>query len=247
MSDDFYRREPGPLSQGDVVLAPFARLMAADADPPRGMELDPDGLRLDGGDLPDARVIVKLSACMVVSHDCQLDKEFNREVTRLHRDGMPVRDARDAAEGDRTLDRWVVVAPILGPDEIAADLAAVARGDVVGLFHLPHHDALGGEGVVDLAVKATVDRLICRRAAGLTAAAADLMRSALMRTDLARRPIGLAEVERALGTKLVDITVDQKSPVRATLHFANGEALAIARPPHAGTPGGTARTERSAP
>jgi len=246
--EEFYRREPGPLSQGDIVLAPFVRVLAADNNPPAsGGRADDDAPRLTFDGLGDGLLVVKLTACVVVSHDCHLDKEFNRAVTRLHSDGVRLRQAREQAEGDRTLDRWIVVSPILTPDEVRSDLAAVQRGEVVGSFYLPHHDALGGGGVADLAVKATVDRLLCRRAAGLTEPAADQMRIALMRTDLARRPIGLSDLEHALGAKLIEVSVDAAAPIRATLRFANGETLDVTRPPHAGAVGGSARTERSAP
>lgn len=148
----------------------------------------------------------------MVSHDCHLDKEFNREVTRLHREGVPRREARERAEEDRTLDRWIVVSPVLTPEEVRSDLAAVRRGEVVGSFYVPHHDVLGGDGAADLSAKATVDRLLCRRAAGMTEAAADALRIALMRADLARRPIGIGELEHVLGAKLIDVTVDAVAP-----------------------------------
>jgi hypothetical protein len=145
VSEEFYRGEPGPLSQGDILLAPFVRILAADSEPPAGSAgADAEAPRLTFDGLADGLLLVELTACVVVSHDRHLDMELNREVTRLRRDGVPLRQAREQAEADRTLDRWIVVSPILAPDEVRSDLAAVQRGEVGGSFHLPHHDALGG-------------------------------------------------------------------------------------------------------
>lgn len=248
MTDDFYRPHPGALQQGDILLAPFLR--AQDVGGPEPLDhLGNDGQRI--GELTGAagsgQAIVELRLCVVASHDCHLDKQYNRRLGQLRAEGMKPRPAKVAAEDDRSLDRWIVVAPVVELDQLTADATTVRNGDAVGLMYLPAHEDAGfPEAAIDLALKSTVDRQLTKRVAGLTETAADRMRMGLMRVDLARRSQWQA-VEDAVGAKIRDVVIDEGSPLKARLILSNGDELAIAHPPQAGSTAGPSRTERSAP
>jgi hypothetical protein len=243
----FYAAEAGPLEQGDLLLAPLVRpINPAELAPYDHFARTPwrtvgEGVSLEGA--PPYEAPTTVQAAMVVSHGCHIDKQYNQRVEHLHRrQGLPLAEARREAEADRTLDRWIVVSPVVPLDAVRADENAIVENRAVGLFHVPVHPAgvIAEPAVADLSVKFTVDRTLTQRTACLSDAARDDMRKALMRVDLARRPAWDA-VERALNSKLIDVVVDERHPLQVSLRFANGEEFSLVHPPTAESSGGRAR------
>lgn len=250
MGDGFYRPESGPLDQGDLVIGSLLRALSlSDPSPedhfartPSEPVGSPFAVRGTGGP-KECQTLRSLQAAMVVSHGCHLDRQYNRRVTELHSQGLPLTQARAEAQADRRLDRWVVVVPVFPLDAVRADRAALERGEAIGLFYLPPHPdgTVPEPAVADLGTKFSVDRMLLIRTATLAPGATDRLRAALMRVDLARTPRWDA-LERAVKARLVEVTVDGRDPVRARLRFSDGQEIQLAHPPQAAEPQG-GRTE----
>jgi hypothetical protein len=242
----FYTGEAGPLEQGDLLLAPLVKPLNPEPPEPAGESASVPWERIAQGISSEAApaydVLAAAQAAIVVSHGCHLDKQYNQRVGRLHRrDGLPLKEAKRQAEADLSLDRWIVVSPVVSLGSVRADDESIKSNKAVGLFYIPAHPEgiIAQPAVADLGVKFTVDRTLTQRAACLSNQARDELRMALMRADLARRPVWDA-VERALNSKLVDVGVDDRNPLRITLRFANGEGFSLVHPPAAETGGGRA-------
>lgn len=125
---------------------------------------------------------------MVVTHDCHLDKEFNRAVERLRKKQTPLEEAEAEAEQDLSLDRFLTVSPLVPIDAFTAQAATIRNGNVVGLFPVPAHASAGlEESAIDLGYRATVDRSFVEyRAAVLGEQARHRLRLALCRNDASR-------------------------------------------------------------
>lgn len=240
----FYKPEAGPLDQGDLLLAPLVRpINPAEVRPSDHFSRSAwqrvvDGMSLEGA--PPYEVVTAVQAAILVSHGCHIDKQYNQRVEQLHRkEGLSLVEARAQAEADRTLDRWIVVSPVLPLDAVRADERTIADHKAVGLFYIPVHPdgVVAVPAVADLSVKFTVDRMLTQRTACLSDAARDELRMALMRVDLARRPAWDA-VENALNSKLIDVVVDERHPLGITLRFANGEECRLVHPPAVEAPSG---------
>lgn len=231
----FYKPEAGPLDQGDLLLAPLVRpINPAEVEPSDHFSRSAwqrvgEGVSLAGA--PPYEVVTAVQAAILVSHGCHIDNQYNQRVEQLHRkEGLPLVEARAQAEDGRTLDRWIVVSPVLPLDAVRADERTIADQKAVGLFYIPVHpeEVVAVPAVADLSVKFTVDRMLTQRTACLSNAARDELRMALMRVDLARR-LAWDAVENALNSKLVDVVVDERQPLGITLRFANGEECRLAR------------------
>jgi hypothetical protein len=149
------------------------------------------------------------------------------------------------AEADDTLDRHVIVSPVvmldavLDPDD-TDNRALMRRGRLLGHLPLDDHEPLGIAGmVVDLGYRATVDRLsLDRRLVSLTDPARIRLRYALARMDSLRTPDIGHELDLALGTQptLAEIAhalaVQDSSPLadRPDLIAAAAAAVISRRP-----------------
>lgn len=251
--EEFYGAPGQPLRQGDIVVAPVLRAVSTEHLPPDDtLSLTPEIHRIPLGPLPAndaaADAVVSVTLAMVVSHDCHVDKQFNREVDRLHRSGKRLPEAIQAAEADDRLDRWVVVSPIVQPDAVPADLAAIERAEVVGLLAVPASPGHGitQPGVVDLGLRFSTDRKLCTRVATVSEAGADTVRMAMLRLDLARTG-GFDDLEALVGAKLTTVEVDERYPLKAHLTFRDGQRLTVTTPPQAGGTRGAGRSGASAP
>ena len=209
----------GYYQQGDIVLAPVAVL---DGDP--GDPGDPgdaadfavvrrelwDGLEIAGVG-HQATANAGLVPAMITTHDCALDKEFNRRYRELRAQQMPMAEALEQAAADDSLDRLLNVAPVV-PLSRAAPSAAeqLRRNQVVGFFPVCESAAqFVDEGVVNLLRETTIDRgLIVDRLAILSDDARATLRYALARFWVYRAPGIAVDVELALGKRIVDYRVE---------------------------------------
>jgi hypothetical protein len=267
VSEPFYRADDdAPLQQGDVLLAPVLRLAAARH--PAGAEdelIARASAQFAQAEAPvtppdpelgsDVRVETGWGPVIVVSHDCQLDKEFNRRYRKLRAGGMTKAEAAARAEADPDLDRWVMVAPILDLDSAATDhadeqqAAAAGRGEVVGMFPVPGNRDRGiVDGVADLTWVSTVDRhTVVARLASIGSRARGEFRLALARTAALRTPELGFVLEDIVGDRIESAEHIDGSTLTVELTLRkDGTVMLLAQP---GEPpsGGPQRSEESAP
>lgn len=269
----FLDHDNAPLQQGDLLLAPVVRLASAGVPTPGGgagaggsaqllntatgrvvsaaVEVPPPAPEL--GPAPNAQA--GWAPVIVVSHDCQLDKEFNRRYQQLRDQGASKADAVRAAETDPSLDRWLMVAPILdlnsaAEDESARQLASsAARGDIVGLFPVPPNPSFGiVGGVADLTWVSTIDRhTVAARLASISTAARGRFRLALARTAALRTPeLGFA-LEDIIGDRIDAAEKVPGSPLEVELTLRKNGTLRLLAQPGEPPSGGPHRTKDSAP
>ena len=245
-AENFYAAEAGGLQQGDILLSGVSRITADDGHSPlQWDQLDAQQVVLDDakpGHEP-LRVFTGFGLVMVTSHDCQLEKEWNRRRSELIALGHTEDDAEAAATADNSLDRSVVASPLIDPD----DLTTVDRGNLLGGYvvgYLPVPSSTDGnipESVVDLTYRCTVDRLDVVRVASLTSLARSQLRYALVRLDALRTPHLGFEVESVIGHRIEGATVPKKDPLTVRLRLDDGRVIELLQQP--GEPSGpSART-----
>ena len=193
MQPDVYRAsEPAELQQGDVCFAPVARLQSS--TPPRTPlweSLDQVEFPVDAisEHEPALTAHIGYTAVMVVTHDCQMDKEA----------------AVTLAENDPELDRFVTVVPLVPVDWLRTSEMHLLSGDTTGYFPVPawaERGIIGG--VADLTCPTTIDRhLLIRRMASLTDDSRGRLRLALARLFAFRSPEIGFEIENGGEVRLV--------------------------------------------
>lgn len=234
-----------PLQQGDVfVQGGFSRIAASDGwSPTAWAPYESYRHTFAAADTavgtPAHDVVAGLALVMVVSHDCHLDKELHLAAKALLR-AHPDRGEEWAyaqAETDDTLDRHVIVSPIVSADAVAVnDSKMLLASRVVGYLAVPPSDRHGliETTIVDLGQRTTVDRLtLTRRLASLGDEARLQLRYALARMDSLRTPDLTAELEAAVGQRIMSI--DRPTGRRATLLIAfedGGTLEVLPRPGH---------------
>ena len=123
--DDFYEWHEQPR-QGDIVLCGISRIIAEDRRSPSQWEsLDAHFVQIaDAWDDGKALGIAAgIGLAIVVTHDCQLDKEWNQRVRELQRGGMTEEQAELEATYDRTLTGHLSLARLSIPATFAAGAA----------------------------------------------------------------------------------------------------------------------------
>lgn len=264
--EEFYLDDDDvPLQQGDIVLAPVVRLSAGPA-----VEAAPGVVASAGKSFEqvDARVTppdpalgmdlavqVGWGPAIVVSHDCQLDKDFNRRYRDLRATQMPKQEAAKLAEQDPTLDRWVMVAPVLSLETEVEDEAgkqqalAIRRGEIVGCFPVQERAEAGiPDGVADLTWVSTIDRhTIVARLASLSTQARAAFRFALARTAAVRTPELGFELEAIVGDRIDADRRARESPLVVQFDLHNAGTIQLMAPPGEPPAGGPTRTGESAP
>jgi hypothetical protein len=245
-ADQFYAQESGGLQQGDILLSGVSRIIADDGySPLQWDQLDAQEVGLDGAKPTGEpiRLFAGFGLVMVTSHDCQLEKEWNRRRAELLAQGRSEDDAEAAATADDLLDRSVVVSPLIDPDDlISVDRGNLLGGHIVGYLPVPA-GATGNipESVVDLTYRCTVDRLDVVRVASLTPLARSQLRYALVRLDALRTPHLDFEVESVIGHRIESATVPKRDPLTIHLHLDDGRMIELMQRP--GEPRGpSART-----
>lgn len=204
-----------PIQQGDLFISSgVTRIVAtAGAYTPAAWESFSEPVGQVAPPLSGAAGLSALGGralVMVVSHDCQLDKEANQRARALMKAGGLDEEAAFAlAEDDDTLDRHVIVCPVVPLDGLldpadTSSRALLARGRLLGYYPLVDEGRLGLDGVVvDLGLRATVDRLtLDQRLVSLTDPARIQLRYALARMDSLRTPDIGHELDLAVGQRI---------------------------------------------
>ena len=98
----------GGLSQGDLVIAPIARVATSQLvtpDPWDRLDEHEVRVRREAQADDDIYLATGRALLMVTSHDCHHDKEWNETVRRHMKAGIEQDAAEQLAEEDDTLDR----------------------------------------------------------------------------------------------------------------------------------------------
>jgi len=175
---------------------------------------------------------------LVISHDCQLEKDFNERIGELLATGVPLDDAREQASSDPSLDPIAVVAPLQPYDAFPERrLAGIRSGDRIGYFPLDALPGDGGDYVVDLGRLATLSvRLLphAGKVASLAPASVAELRYKLAEAYSICDLSVLAELEAMVGHTILRAEALPKSKKKSALvlHLDNGDVvhLEIRRP-----------------
>jgi hypothetical protein len=232
-AESFYAPEAGGLQQGDILLAGVTRITGDDGySPPQWEFLDTHHVQVAGvkPDSSAVRFFAGFGLVMVTSHDCQLEKEWNRRRSDLIAEGRTEEEA--AAEADPTLDRTLLASPLVDPEDIAVDQGNLLAGHVVGYVPVPASpDELVPQCVVDLSYRCTLDRFDVVRVASVTALARSQLRYALVRMDALRTPnLGFA-VEDVIGRSIQHAEVPRKDPLTVLLILDDGSTIELLQQP----------------
>lgn len=229
---DIYRGDSTrPLQQGDIFITSGVirlTLVGNTFAPPAWAVYDHAGSRLaepnpsgHGLDSIGGRALV-----MVLSHDCQLDREINVAERALLRENKNLSedDAYAMAENNDELDRFAIVSPLVDVDLLPSarnknSLADLLAGRMVGYLPLPDEPFLNLTGVVvDLSYRATVDRLtLTQRLTSITDPARLQLRYALARMDSLRTPELISDIREAVGQKIIDVQLSSSRESRRLL------------------------------
>jgi hypothetical protein len=169
----------------------------------------------------------------VVSHDCQLEKEFNDRVRMLVEEGRSEAEAEAVADGDPTLDQFINVCPLIDPSCYRATWDSLSAGKVIGAFPVPgQEDRRISPSVVDLTFRATIDRnVVVARFASLSEDARAHLRYAIARTDVFRNPNVTAELERAVGKEITSVKRSKAEPLVVVLTLSDGTTAELVMRP----------------
>jgi hypothetical protein len=230
------------LRQGDVILAPVTVLVSEDeapgadapALPPRYLGdrahtlLWSKSTRL----VPDVVADTVFAPVLVLSHDCQLEKDFNERVRGLVEEvGLLLEDAIAQASADPALDPFAVVAPLRAYSEIPEHRhAGIRAGDRIGYFALDALPGDGGDYAVDLGCVCTVSVLLLpqsAKVASLGPASVAELRYKLAEAYAIRDLSVLAELEAMVGHRILRTEALPKSKKKSALilHLDNGELI----------------------
>lgn len=238
---DYAEAPHSTLRQGDIVLAPSALLLPLgerDLGAPRsgpGRLGETQRLALwesrGGTAPPDVSAEVRFSPVLVVSHDCELEKDFNERVRELIGEGRSEANAISEAEGDPTLDPYAVVAPILPYASVPERRhGGIQSGQRIGYLPLDRLPGDGGDYLVDLGRLCTVSvELLPQRAkvASLGVESVYELRYKLSEAYAIRDLAVLQELERLTGRTIVRAVALPKSAKKTSLqlHLDDGDIV----------------------
>lgn len=245
--ESIFRPAQGPLNQGDILIAPIARVASSDFFVPDKWErLDQTEHTVDRSAMDEEKICVLSGRAlvMVTSHDCHHDKEWNMERNRLIRSGVDPVEAGAIAESDPTLDRTFQASPLIPLEDFDPGGRGNYRaGRVTGFFPLPAPpDGSFPESVVDLTYRCTIDRkAITGRRWCLSPAARDRLRYAIARFD-SFRTVELTEtLEAAIGRTISSVRVESTSTLAVQLVLDDGSTLDLVQRPIEPDPSGRSR------
>lgn len=237
------------LRQGEIVLAPTAVLLDSREAPPDSALPDLTwrlGARVRtlvwraraDYTVPGVVVEAEWAPVLVLSHDCQLEKDFNEAVGEMMERGLSAEEARAAASSLPSLDPFAVVAP-LQPYSAVPDHrhAGIRAGDRIGYFPLDALPGDGGDYFVDLGRVATVSvRLLPQagKVASMAPPSVSELRYKLAEAYAIRDLSVITELEAMVGQTILRAEALPKSKKKTALvlHLDNGEIvhLEIRRP-----------------
>ncbi len=169
---------------------------------------------------------------MVLTHDCQLEKEWNQRVRELERSGMSTERAETEATADATLDRTLVVSPLVDQNELRDGRGNLLAGKVIGYLPVPAHpDNLVAECVADLTYQCTVDRLDVVKIVSITETARKQLRYALIQLDALRTADLGFEVEAVVGRTIHKVEVPARDPLTVHIHLDDGQVIQLLQQP----------------
>jgi len=249
-----FRPTPHPtLRQGDILLAPVANLApgvepAKLAAPPRMV-----GERVFGGlwaapgagSIPPVAVLATWVPVLILSHDCELEKEFNERVIDLLAQGVGEAEAIDIASADPDLDPWAAVAPLLPLETFEARRhSGILQGQRIGVFPVPSLPHEAGAFAVNLFRVSTVSTELLwssPKLASLDEASVHVLRFKLSEAYASRDLSTLEELNQAVGARVtgVEALPAGKKKTSLVLHLEGRESLHldIRTPREAGGPG----------
>jgi hypothetical protein len=221
------------LRQGDIILAPSAVLVPPGkwdlSAPHRGPDRLGDAQRfaLWEGDeralSPDVSAEVRFSPVLVLSHDCDLEKEFNERVRELMATGVPQDDAVAEAEADPSLDPFAVVAPLRAFTQLPAQRhQGVRQGQRIGYFPVLQLPRDGGDYFVDLGQVTTVAVQLLPHAgkvASLAPESVHELRYKLSEAYAIRDLAVLLELEQLTGRTIVRVSALPRSGKKTSLQL----------------------------
>jgi hypothetical protein len=230
------------LRQGDVILAPATVLVSADeahdtdapALPPRHLGDRAQTLLWSRSTrrVPDVVADTVFAPVLVLSHDCQLEKDFNECVRALvEEEGIPLDEAIVQASADESLDPVAVVAPLQPYSEIPPHRhAGIRAGDRIGYYALDAVPGDGGDYAVDLGrVCAVSVRLLPQAAkvASLGPASTAELRYKIAEAYAIRDLSVIAELEAMVGQRILRAEALPKSRKKSAviLHLDNGDLI----------------------
>jgi hypothetical protein len=169
---------------------------------------------------------------MVLTHDCQLDKEWNQRVRELQKAGTALERAEAEASADATLDRTLVVSPLVDPSELRGGRGNLLAGRVVGYVPVPAHpEQLVDECVVDLTYQSTVDRLDVVKVASISEAARKQLRYALIQLDALRTADLGFELEAVVGRTIQNVEIPAQDPLTVRIWLDDGQVIHLLQQP----------------
>ena len=207
-----FRPAPHPtLRQGDILFAPVAHLVrgaapARLAETPRSV-----GERVFGGlwmapgagPVPPVDVLATWVPVLILSHDCELEKEFNERVADLLARGVKESEAIERASADPDLDPWAAVAPLLPLEAFEPRRhQGILQGQRIGVFPVPSLPHEAGAFAVDLFRVSTVSTELLGsspKVASLDEASVHILRFNLSEAYASRDLSTLEELNQAVG------------------------------------------------
>ena len=239
------------LSQGDIFVAPSVVLcdlndleVSDNASlPPVVGERRP--IRIWGrpepqteGAAPAVGAIVSWTPVIVLSHDCEIDKQFNEEIDRYLTDN-PGSDEKEviaymSARGD--LDRHILVSPLLPyVEEFAPEWKhdSIERGVRIGYFPVPAVPQYNEDGFfIHLAQVSTVERGLLApgyKVASLSEPARALVRFKIAEALASRNLSLFSKLESAVGRTIADVKhlKSRNSKVTVGLLLDDGTELQV--------------------
>jgi hypothetical protein len=236
-SDEFYEWHEQPR-QGDIVLCGVSRVIAEDRYSPSQWEsIDAHFVQIEDAwdDGRSLGISTGIGLAMVLTHDCQLDKEWNQRIRQLMKAGMAADEAEIQATSDPALDRTLVVSPLVDPVDLRGGRGNLLAGKVIGYFPVPAHaDGLVDECVVDLTYQCTIDRLNVVKVASLSEAARKRLRYALIQLYALRTADLGFEIEAIIGRTIRDVEIPARDPLSVRIELDSGQIIELLQQP--GTP-----------
>ena len=235
--DEFYEWHDQPL-QGDILLCGVSRVIAEDHhSPPQWESIDAHFVQIEDAwnNGRSLSISTGIGLAMVVTHDCQLDKEWNQKIRQLTKAGMSEDEAELEATSDQTLDRTLVVSPLVDPDDLRGGRGNLLAGNVIGYVPVPAHaEGLVDECVVDLTYQCTIDRLDVVKVASISEAARKRLRYALIQLYALRTADLGFEIEATIGRIIRDVEIPARDPLIVRIRLDDGQVIELLQQP--GTP-----------